>query len=156
MTDDRQLDDELDEQPARPEAADFDAFFAEESAARPRQTLTLYGTTYTLPDSLPLMFTLQAERVQHSSDPDDVRKMLATLFGRDTLDDWAEHGMTDRQFGIVLIYAGASIKAPGSMTLERAAKLYDEQEGEAGKAPNRAARRAKPKPKKPRSSGKRS
>ncbi|MGD6762042.1 hypothetical protein ACOKM5_24215 [Streptomyces sp. BH097] len=144
------------EAPAALEAADFDAFFAEESTARPRQTLTLYGTTYTLPDALPLLFTLQAERMQRSDDPDDVRKMLATVFARDTLDDWAEHGMTDRQFGIVLIYAGANIKEPGSVSMEHAARLHDEQVREQGKAQaqNRAARRAKTK-KRP-SSGKRS
>ena len=150
---------DLDEQPGRPSTADFDAFFAEESATRPRQPLTLYGKTYTLPDSLPLMFTLQAERVQHSSDPDDVRRMLATLFGRDTLDEWAGRGMTERQFGVLLIWSGANIKTPGSLTMQRAAELYDEQEQQAqGKAPapNRAARRSKPKPKRPRSSGKRS
>lgn len=161
MTEAQQLDDE---QPAPAvDTADFDAFFAEESATRPRQPLTLYGTTYTLPDSLPLMFTLQAERVHASSDPRDVRRMLATIFGADPLDEWAARGMTDRMFGIVLIYAGANIKVPGSLSIEGAATLYDEQErraAEAGKAPaNRAERRAKPKAKtsaKPRSSGKRS
>ncbi|MFF7146043.1 hypothetical protein ACFZB5_33420 [Streptomyces nodosus] len=125
-------------------AADFDAFFAEQAAPRPRQPLTLYGETYTLPDSLPLMFTLQMERVQDSSDLDDVRKMLASLFGADTLDTWAERGMTDRQFRIVLIYASANVNRPGSVSMQRAAELHDEREAEqAGKAPaNRAARRS--------------
>ncbi|WP_405561919.1 hypothetical protein [Streptomyces sp. NBC_01180] len=137
-------------------AADFDAFFAEESATRPRQTLTLYGTEYTLPDSLPLMFTLQMERIQNSSDPDDIRKMLATLYGCNTLDDWAEHGMTDRQLSVVLIYSAANIKTPNSTSMQRAAQLHDEQdarktEGKAP-APNRTARRKKKRP----SSGKRS
>ncbi|MFD7121902.1 hypothetical protein ACFWAA_33415 [Streptomyces sp. NPDC059922] len=123
--------------------ADFDAFFAEESATRPRERLTLYGRTYTLPESLPLMFTLQMERVQDSSDPDDIRRMLATLYGADVLDLWAEKGMTDRQLGILLMYSAGTIRKPGSITMQRAAELYAEQE--AGKAPapaNRAARRA--------------
>lgn len=148
---------ELDDEQPRPDPADFDAFFAEESAARPRQTITLYGTTYTLPDSLPLMFTLQAERTRNSSDPGDVRRLLATLFGRDTLDEWSAAGMTERQFGVLLIWAGANIKAPGKLGMREAAELYDDQEQQAqGKAqgPNRAARRAKPKRKKQRSSGK--
>ncbi|MEW1774673.1 hypothetical protein [Streptomyces sp. NPDC086777] len=137
-------------------AADFDAFFAEESATRPRQTLTLFGSTYTLPESLPLMFTLQMERVQHSSDADDVRKMLATLYGADVLDTWAEHGMTDRQLGVVLIYSAANIRRPGSCTMQRAAQLYEQQEAGKATAPNRAQRRAPKKTKKGRSSGKRS
>ena len=149
--------------PAAVDTADFDAFFAEESATRPRQTLTVYGATYTLPDSIPLMFTLQAQRMHQSSDPRDVRKMLATLFGRDALDEWADHGMTDRQLQVLFIYAGGNIESPGSLSMADAAKLYDEAErkaAEAGKAPaNRAQRRAKPKGKKTgkaRSSGRRS
>ncbi len=137
--------------------ADFDAFFAEESATRPREQLTLYGTTYTLPESLPLLFTLQMERVQDSSDPGDVRKMLATLYGGDVLDTWAEAGMTDRQLGVVLIYSAGNIRNPGSVTMQRAAELYAEQEaGKAAAPANRAARRAKTKTKKQKRSGARS
>ncbi|UIX33543.1 hypothetical protein [Streptomyces sp. GQFP] len=159
MTTDTTEWEDLDEQPTAGAPADFDAFFAEQDTTRPRQALTLYGTRYVLPDSLPLMFTLQMERVQNSSDPRDVRKMLATLFGTDTLDVWAEHGMTDRQFGIVLIYSAANVRTPDSVTMQRAAELHDEQEqaraeGKAA-APNRAARRTKPKNGKRRSSGKR-
>ncbi|MEV7243968.1 hypothetical protein AB0N92_22355 [Streptomyces sp. NPDC093248] len=159
-TDTTAYDDDLDDQaPAVGDPADFDAFFAEQDTSRPRQAFTLYGTRYVLPDSLPLMFTLQAERVQDSNDPADVRKMLGTLFGGDTLDVWAEAGMTDRQFGIVLIYSAANVRTPGSVTMERAAELHDDQERAraTGKAPapNRAARRAKPKNGKRRSSGKR-
>ncbi|MFE1070999.1 hypothetical protein ACFW5W_07185 [Streptomyces sp. NPDC058783] len=142
------------------QAADFDAFFREEvdTGTRERQTLTVCGRTYTLPDSLPLMFTVGMERLQNSADVDDVRKMLAPLFGRDALDEWADGGMTDRQFRIILLYAAANVRAPGSLTMERAAELHDRQEAEkaaAGKAaaPNRAARRKKNG--KRRSSGKR-
>ncbi|MFF8095684.1 hypothetical protein [Streptomyces sp. NPDC016675] len=141
------------------QAGDFDAFFGEEAAkgTRPRQPITLHGRTYLLPDSLPLMFTLQAERVQSSADLADVRRMLAALFGVDALDDWAEAGMTDRQFRIVLMYAAANVRSPGSLTMQRAAAMYDEQESAQapGKAPapNRAARRKKNG--KRRSSGKR-
>lgn len=149
--------DQDDEQQLDQATGDFDAFFAEESVTRPRQPLTLYGRTYLLPESLPLMFTLQMERVQHSSDPDDIRKMLATLFGGDVLDTWAEKGMTDRQLGVVLIWSAANIRQPGCMSMARAAELYEQQE--AGKAPtpapNRAARRAQKKGK-ARSSGGRS
>ncbi|MGC0427610.1 hypothetical protein RKD32_003965 [Streptomyces sp. SAI-195] len=142
------------------QAADFDAFFREEvdTGTRERQTLTVCGRRYTLPDSLPLMFTVGMERLQNSSDVDDVRKMLAPLFGRDALDEWAEGGMTDRQFRIVLVYAAANVRTPGSLTMEGAAELHDKQEAEkvaGGKAsaPNRAARRKKNG--KRRSSGKR-
>ncbi|MYR46594.1 hypothetical protein GTW67_32235 [Streptomyces sp. SID5910] len=138
-------------------ADDFDAFFAEEVDDRPRHPFTLYGKRYTLPESMPLMFTLGMERLQHSSNPDDIRKMLRPLFGRDTLDEWAEHGMTDRQFAVVLIYSAANIRTPGALTMQGAADAYDRQEAaKAGKAatPNRAARRKKGK-RKTASSGRR-
>ncbi|MGW1770638.1 hypothetical protein [Streptomyces sp. NPDC002104] len=139
--------DQDDEQLDQAAPADFDAFFAEEAGTRPREQLTLYSTTYTLPESLPLLFTLQMERVQTSSDPADVRRMLSTLYGLDVLDVWADHGMTDRQLGVVLIYSAANIRRPGSVTMARAAEMYAEQEAGKAAAPNRAARRAKPKKK---------
>ncbi|WP_224302222.1 hypothetical protein [Streptomyces olivaceus] len=132
------------------QAADFDAFFREEvdTGERERQPLTVCGRRYLLPDSLPLMFTVGMERLQSSTDINDVRKMLSPLFGRSALDDWAEDGMTDRQFRIVLVYAAANVRSPGSLTMAGAAELHDKQEAEkaaAGKAPapNRAARRKK-------------
>ncbi|MGI5450581.1 hypothetical protein ACQEVM_33365, partial [Streptomyces sp. CA-243310] len=87
------------------DATDFDAFIVEELATRPRERLTLYGKTYVLPESLPIMFTLLMTRVQDSQDPEDVAKLLAILFGGDVLNTWAEHGMTDRQLGILLIFS---------------------------------------------------
>ncbi|MFE7634457.1 hypothetical protein ACFU7Z_10590 [Kitasatospora sp. NPDC057518] len=149
-------DDELDldhQDQAADGCADFDAFFAEQSRGRHAETFLLYGRTYTLPESLPLIFSLQLERLQHSEDPDDVRTMLRALVGEDALDHWAEQGMTDRQLGILLIYAAATVRRPGSVTMARAAELHDEQaaaraEGKAPSpgtsAPNRAQRRAKP------------
>ncbi|MEU2393971.1 hypothetical protein [Streptomyces sp. NPDC007369] len=126
------------------EPADFDAFFAEQAPGRPRASLTLYGREYVLPDSLPLLFTLQMERVQSSSDPADVRRMLSTLFGEGALDTWAEAGMTDRQLAIVLIYSAANVRRPGSVSMQRAAELHDEQEAakEGKGTANRAQRRA--------------
>ncbi|MFE4205360.1 hypothetical protein ACFRSX_03445 [Streptomyces goshikiensis] len=125
------------------DATDFDAFIVEELATRPRERLTLYGKTYVLPESLPIMFTLLMTRVQDSQDPDDVAKLLAILFGGDVLNTWAEHGMTDRQLGILLIFSAANVRRPGSVTLPRAAELYDEQEAGKAAGPNRATRRAK-------------
>ncbi|MET9429804.1 hypothetical protein [Streptomyces sp. NPDC003036] len=139
------------------DVADFDAFFSEQAEQRTGVPLKLYGREYTLPTSLPLLFTLQMERLKDSADPDDIRKMLASLFGPDALDAWAEHGMTDRQLGVVLVWSTANCRTPGSVTMAEAARLYDEREnGSAGKAPgNRAERRTKSKGKKPASSGRR-
>lgn len=137
--------------------ADFDAFFSEHAEPRTGETLRLFGRTYILPTSLPLLFTLQMERVRDSSNPEDIRRLLASLFGPTALDEWAECGMTDRQLGVVLIWAAANCREPGSITMARAAVAYDEHEavGEGGEgkapSPNRAERRATPKPTAPHS-----
>ncbi|SOB83135.1 hypothetical protein [Streptomyces sp. 1331.2] len=145
---DEQLDLDEHDQVERVDVADFDAFFAEQTR-QAGAVLRLYGREYRLPDSLPIMFALQMERLQHSENPDDVRTMLRTLVGEDALDFWAERGMTDRQLGIVLIWTAANVRRPGSLSMERAAELHDEQsaakaEGKApAPTPNRAARRGK-------------
>ncbi|WP_031010637.1 hypothetical protein [Streptomyces sp. NRRL F-5727] len=144
-----------DVQERAPKTADFDAFFAEQAEQQPRQALALFGRRYVLPESLPILFTLQAERLQASEDPDDVRRMLTALYGGDVLDEWAEKGLTDKQLGVLLIWSAAAIRAPGTVSMERAAELYDRQAAGKAQGPNRAARRSKKKPKAG-SSGKRS
>ncbi|MFB6846204.1 hypothetical protein ACFCXS_15265 [Streptomyces sp. NPDC056373] len=154
------LDDDGDLEGVR-EVADFDAFFAEQGEQEPEGVpLKLYGRTYTLPATLPALFTLQLHRVQHSARPEDIRRLLASLFGPDAVDHWTERGMSDRQLGIVLLWATANVADPGTVSMERAAQLYDEREQ--AKAQGKARPRpAKPKSskgngsKKPRSSGKR-
>ncbi|MEV0115537.1 hypothetical protein AB0H77_20215 [Streptomyces sp. NPDC050844] len=122
------------------EVADFDAFFAEH-ATEPRfgAVLRLYGREYVLPTSLPVLFTIQMERVKDSDNADDIRRLLAVLFGPDALDEWAEHGMTDRQLGIVLLWSAANSRSPGCLSMGEAAAAFDEreaeQDGEQGKAP---------------------
>ncbi|MFE4203958.1 MULTISPECIES: hypothetical protein [Streptomyces] len=142
MIDDQDQDQEHGPADGQLDAADFDAFVVEECAKRPRQPVTLYGKTYVLPESLPIMFTLLMTRVEDSQDPKDVARLLALLFGGDVLDAWAEKGMTDRQLGILLIYSAANTRTPGSVTLARAAELYEEQEAGKAAVPNRATRRA--------------
>ena len=110
------------------DVADFDAFFAEQNETRFGATLRLYGREYVLPTSLPLLFTLQMERVQNSSDPDDIRRLLSSLFGPAALDEWADHGMTDRQLGVVLLWSAANSREPGCLSIAEAVELYDEQE----------------------------
>lgn len=140
------------------QVADFDAFFAEQGPAkREGERLRLYGREYRLPATVPALFTLQLQRVQNSARPEDIRAMLAALFGPDAVDDWAAHGMGDDQLGTVLLWGTANCAKPGSMSVERAAELYREREqakSQQGKA-NRPANRSKGKGK-PRSSGTRS
>jgi hypothetical protein len=145
------------------EVADFDAFFAEQGPEqRTGVPLRLFGREYVLPPSLPALFTLQLHRVQHSARPEDIRAMLGALFGPEACDHWTEHGMTDRQLGIVLLWATANTAEAGTVSMDRAAELYDKreaakqaeaaQQGKARTAPRKASKGKG----KPRSSGPRS
>lgn len=139
------------------EVADFDAFFAEQAEPEPRGVeLKLYGHTYTLPGSLPALFTLQLHRMQHSADPDDIRRLLTFLFGPEAVDQWTERGMTDRQLGIVLLWSMANVAKPGSVSMERAAQLYDDREAAKALGKAQQPRPKGKKSKRPRNSGKRS
>ncbi|MFE5673839.1 hypothetical protein ACFQ7B_00385 [Streptomyces erythrochromogenes] len=138
------------------EVADFDAFFAEQTQAAPQGVpLRLFGRDYVLPPKLSTLFALQLHRVHTSANPADIRRLLAALFGPDAIDHWAEHGMSDRQFGIVLLWSTSNMAEPGSMTMAQAAEEYDARES--AQATAGKARPPRPRPKgKRRSSGKRS
>ncbi|MFZ3547702.1 hypothetical protein ACODT3_19205 [Streptomyces sp. 4.24] len=147
-----------DETDARPEVADFDAFFAEQTRPSPQGVpLRLYGRDYVLPPKLSTIFALQLHRVHNSAHPDDIRRLLAALFGPDAVDHWAENGMDDRSFGIVLLWSTSNMTSPGSMTMAEAAEAHDAREA-AQDAAGKVRPRPRPKGKKgkPRSSGKRS
>ncbi|MFD5231020.1 hypothetical protein ACFWJ5_21270 [Streptomyces qaidamensis] len=136
----------LDVDQAVDDVADFDAFFAEQAEPERRGVpLRLYGRTYTLPPTLPALYMLQLHRVMHSARPEDIRRLLGSLFGPEAVDHWAEAGMDDRKLGIVLMWATANVADPGSLSMEQAAAAYDKREAAKGKAPRPTASRPKPK-----------
>lgn len=141
------------------DVADFDAFFAEQAKPHHGVPLRLFGRTYTLPSTLPALYVLQLHRVRRSTNPEDVSRLLAALFGPDAVNHWADNGMDDRQLGIVLMWATANVAEPGAMSMEQAAAEYDRREAaKAGKAqrPATSSRPKRPKGKgKPQSSGRR-
>ncbi|MET7811785.1 hypothetical protein ABZT26_13105 [Streptomyces sp. NPDC005395] len=150
-THDQALD--LDVEQGVDDVADFDAFFAEQAQPRRGVPLRLFGRTYTLPPTLPALYMLQLHRVMRSTNPEDINRLLAALFGPEAVNHWAENGMDDRQLGIVLMWATANVASPGSLSMEQAAAEYDKREAAKGKA--RAAT-TRPRPKnRPKGKGKR-
>lgn len=138
------------------EVADFDAYFEEQTQRPPEGLpLRLFGRDYVLPPKLSTIFALQLHRVQSSAHPNDIRRLLAALFGPDAIDHWAENGMDDRTFGIVLLWSTSNMTAPGSMSIAQAAEEYDAREAAQAKAGKAKPPRPRPKGKR-RSSGKRS
>ncbi|APD18546.1 tail assembly chaperone [Streptomyces phage Picard] len=116
------------------DVADFDAFFAEQAQPRRGVSLRLFGRTYTLPSTLPALYMLQLHRLKNSTNPEDIHRLLAPLFGPDAVAHWSDNGMDDRQLGIVLMWATANLAAPGSLSMGQAAAEYDRREAAKGKS----------------------
>ncbi|CAM2785731.1 MULTISPECIES: hypothetical protein [Streptomyces] len=120
----------------RPDTADWDAFWAEERI-EPRHDgmpFRMFGREWRLPSRLPALIQVQMHRVRESADPEDIQSLLGALLPSGLVDELIRRNVDDRHMGIVLAWAIANTSVPGSMSLERARRLYDEQDGP-GKAP---------------------
>lgn len=142
MTDhDEPQDAEVDE-PAE-EFTDLDAFWTEERVA-PRfdgMPYTLLGKDWRLPSRLPALFQVQMHRVSTSSDPEEVTNLLGVLLPEKLITRLIRERVDDRRMAILLAWATANTNRPGSLSMEYAAKRYDEREAaKQGKA-------ARPRPK---------
>lgn len=102
---------------------DFDAFWTAQDRKHP--TVKIMGEVYTLPASLPLQFELEARRLQRSKRDQDVRKLVAILFGEDSMEKWAEAGMDIEQFQLLLAWAPRRIAGQNITMAEVAAELAD-------------------------------
>jgi hypothetical protein len=125
-----------------PDFTDADAFFAAEVLPVRPAVLHMYGRVYTLPTQVPLSFNLLLERHQEDTGMDAFREVLGPIFGADALDYWISRGIDDRRLGIVLGWAIANMRNPGSVSLAEAARLYDEQTSGKAQTPTPTANRA--------------
>lgn len=82
---------------------DFDAFW--DQLDRKGKVTTIMGERVTLPPAIPLQFELEAKRVQRSKKPEDIKRLVAILFGDGTLKRWSEKGMDQHQFMVLLAWA---------------------------------------------------
>ncbi|GAA1977420.1 hypothetical protein [Kitasatospora viridis] len=114
--------------------ADADAFFAAEVLLVQAAPLRLYGRTYTLPARTPLMFALLVERYEQDTSLDALRTVLTPVFGPDALDHWIERGIDEHQLAVVLAWAAANMRQPGSTSLQQAAAAVADREQDLGKA----------------------
>ena len=101
-------------------AEDFDAFWA--GRGRKGKRIKIAGETIELPPSLPLQFQFEAQRLEHSTNDDDVRKLVAILFGEDRTEAWAEAGMDLEQFKVLLAWA-PQVMAGKDVTLAQVADM---------------------------------
>ncbi|MCC5580582.1 hypothetical protein IMZ11_33690 [Microtetraspora sp. AC03309] len=109
------LDDEQDGQDEAKAYASWDGFWAEvqreEEAERGGPaTEVIRGVTVAVPHDLPLRFDRRAEQRRRSSSEEDMKQLLADLFGVDVLDAWVEAGMTHDEIQVVLMWGYANGK----------------------------------------------
>lgn len=127
-----------------PAPGSYEAFLAEAFGSG---TETIRGVTVRVPTDVPLAMEQRMRDLRDSESEDDIRELVAMLFGDDVLDAWRDAGMGLLEFKTVLAWGMAHAAGAGVSFME-AFEAVREAEADEGKAPsgqNRAARRAAPK-----------
>lgn len=124
-----------------PAPGSYEAFLAEAFAGG---TETIRGVEVAIPTDVPLAMEQRLRDLRDSESEDDVREMVALLFGADVLNTWRDNGMGLIEFKTVLAWGMAHASGAGVSFMEAYEAVLAEEAGE-GKAPsgqNRASRRA--------------
>lgn len=122
---------------------DFLAFWREH---KPPETKRILGVTVVVPTDLPLNWQARMEQARESDSEDDVRGLLAELFGADVMDKWIENKVSGPQMWVLMTWAitngmgRPTTFAEAAALAEEARKVIDQ--GKAQTVPNRADRRA--------------
>lgn len=129
-----------------PEEDDFLAFWKSRADVAP-ETKRILGVEIPVPNDVPLSFMDDVTRLKDSTEPDDVKWLLTTLFGSDPLEVWLRNGATAAQLQVILAWGMANAQGQRIDFAEAAEIVTKAQAADAaGKAltpvPNRAARRA--------------
>jgi hypothetical protein len=119
----------------------FDDFWAEVQAETTAKTEVICGVEVLVPSDLPLGFSIRLNELQESESDEDVRELVALLFGEGALEDWMDAGMTGRQFQTVLAWGVARAQGQ-AITFRQAYDIVSAAEEGKAPVPNRAARRA--------------
>lgn len=120
----------------------FDAFWAEVTGAG---TEVIRGVEVRIPTDIPLAMQQRVKALEDSEAEDDIREMVGLLFSADVLDAWRDAGMGLLEFKTVLAW-GMAHAGGTKVSFREAYDTVMAAEADAGKAPNRATRRAASKP----------
>lgn len=125
-----------------------DDFLAYWNAQPKRQVETkrILGVVIPVPHDVPLKFTEELHELKNSTDPEDTKYLLQTLFGSNPLEQWTANGATAEQLTVILAWAMANAQGR-KMDFAEAHEVVvkaqaAEAEGKAPPAPNRKDRRA--------------
>lgn len=129
----------------------WDDFWADVRPAD--RTEIICGVEVLVPSDCTLDFTRRLGELEQSDSEDDLRELIAMLFGDGVLDEWTDAGMTARQLQTALLWGIAHANG-NPMSFARAYELAQgAAEGKAPAAPNRAQRRAAARPRSAASGG---
>lgn len=92
--------------PPGEEPRSWDEFWAA-TTAKQRRTEVIRGLEVDVPYDLPLDFRARMEELSDSDDEDDVRELVAELYGPDALDAWTQAGMGSVEFQVILAWGVA-------------------------------------------------
>ncbi|MFI0897755.1 hypothetical protein [Streptomyces sp. NPDC020983] len=125
------------------DTSSWDAFWAEVNADA-GATEVIRRVTVRVPNDLPLGFQQRVNELRDSTADEDVRELVALVFGEGVLDQWIANDMGSREFKVVLAWGVANgTGQPLSFREAYERVVAAEAEGKAPSAqPNRAARRA--------------
>jgi hypothetical protein len=123
----------------------WDEFWAEVNA-KGAPTEVIRGVEVAIPSDLPLGFQQRVNELKDSTADEDVRELVALIFGEGILDRWIAAGMGAREFQVVCGWGianggGKPTSFREAYDMVTAAAAEGKAPGELP-APNRAARRA--------------
>jgi uncharacterized protein (DUF4415 family) len=127
-----------------PAAGSYEEFLTQAFGSR---TETIRDVEVRIPTDVPLAMEQRMRALEDSEDEEDIRELVAMLFGADVLDEWRTNGMGLLEFKTVLAWGMAHASGAGVSFMEALAAVREAEAAE-GKAPsgqNRASRRAAPK-----------
>lgn len=116
---------------------DFDAWRAEQAAARKQRTFRLFGADVPVPAAISLDLSMRVDDTD-VDDTDTLEELVAEMYGDGELQRWREAGCNTMEFAVLLAWGSAQGQG-NDISFDDARQLIADRA--AGKAPNRATRR---------------
>ena len=127
------------------EHLDFDAWRADQAAARKAETIRVFDQDVPTPTAISLDLAMRVDEAD-VDDTETLDELVAEMYGDGELERWRAAGCSTREFAVLLAWGSARGQGQ-ELSFADAAQLVADRL--AGKAPasNRAERRANKKPK---------
>lgn len=121
------------------EQHDFDAWRAEQAAARKAETVTVFGQDIPVPTSISLDLSMRVDEAD-ADDLDTLTELVGEMYGDGELQRWRDAGCSTQEFAVLLAWGSARGQGQQLDFAEAAQRVADRLAGKA-QGPNRAQRR---------------